>query len=120
MFVLFPEPLLNIFKESGQAAADAELLRIGVPALRIISLSFLPAAFGILFSTVFQATGKGIQSLVVSLLRQMVILLPAAWLLSLTGEVTNVWFAFPVAEILACFVSIGMFWNLYRKHLKNL
>lgn len=120
LFVLFPEPLLNIFKESGQAAADAELLRIGVPALRIISLSFLPAAFGILFSTVFQATGKGIQSLVVSLLRQMIILLPAAWLLSLTGEVTNVWFAFPVAEILACFVSIWMFWNLYRKHLKNL
>ena len=50
----------------------------------------------------------------------MIILLPAAWLLSLTGEVTNVWFAFPVAEILACFVSIWMFWNLYRKHLKNL
>lgn len=120
LFVLIPEPLLNIFKESGQASADAEMLRIGIPALRIISLSFLPAAFGILFSTVFQATGMGIQSLIVSLLRQMILLLPAAWLLSLTGEVTNVWFAFPVAEVLACCVSIGMFWNLYRKHLKNL
>lgn len=120
IFMLFPEPLLNIFKESGQAAADLEMLRIGIPALRIISLCFLPAAVGILFSTVFQATGMGIRSLIISLLRQMVLLLPAAWLLSLTGEVTNVWFAFPIAEVIACVVSILLFLDLYRKHIRTM
>ena len=120
IFMLFPEPLLNIFKESGQAAAGPEMLRIGIPALRIISLCFLPAAVGILFSTVFQATGMGIRSLIISLLRQMVLLLPAAWLLSLTGEVTNVWFAFPIAEVIACVVSILLFLDLYRKHIRTM
>ena len=120
LFQVFPDQLLDIFKESGQAAVDPEMLRIGRPALRIISLCFIPAAIGILFSTTFQATGMGVRSLIISLLRQIVILLPAAWLLSLTGEVTNVWYAFPIAEAVACVVSILMFSNLYRRHLKNL
>ncbi len=120
LFMLFPEQLLNIFKESGQTAADPEMLRIGIPALRIISFCFLPAAVGILFSTVFQATGMGMRSLIISLLRQMVLLLPAAWLLSLTGEVTNVWFAFPIAEVIACVVSIFLFLDLYRKHIRTM
>lgn len=120
IFQVFPDQLLNIFKEAGQEAADAELLRIGRPALRIISICFVPAAIGILFSTAFQATGMGMRSLIISLLRQMILLLPAAWLLSLTGEVTNVWFAFPIAEAVACVISILLFLDMYKKHIKTM
>jgi putative MATE family efflux protein len=120
IFQLFPDQLLNIFKEAGQASADAEMLRIGRPALRIISICFVPAAIGILFSTAFQATGMGMRSLIISLLRQMILLLPAAWLLSLTGEVTNVWFAFPIAEAVACVISILLFLDMYKKHIRTM
>ena len=104
-----PSQLLDIFKEAGQQSADAELLRIGVPALRIISLCFTPAALGSIFSTAFQATGMGIRSLIISLLRQLILILPVAYLLSLTGEVTNVWYSFPIAEAVSLVVSILLY-----------
>ncbi len=117
LFWVAPVQLLDIFKEAGQANADPELLRIGVPALRIISLCFLPAALGIVFSTAFQATGMGVRSLIISLLRQLILILPVAYLLSLTGEVTNVWYAFPIAEAVSLVVSIVLYLNLYKKHI---
>ena len=117
LFWIMPEQLLDIFKEAGQQSADPELLRIGVPALRIISLCFIPAALGILFSTAFQATGMGMRSLIISLLRQLILILPVAYLLALTGEVVNVWYAFPIAEAVSLIVSILFYISLYRKHI---
>lgn len=76
VFNLFPSPLLWMFNPS------EEMLRLGIPALRTISLCFLPAAVGIVFSTFFQAVGSGGKSLMVSMLRQLVILMPVAYLLS--------------------------------------
>ena len=102
VFWLFPTPLLQIFD------ADAELLRIGVPALRIISLSFLPAAIGIMMSTMFQAVGMGINSLIMSVLRQLVIILPAAYFLARLG-VNYVWFSLPLAEGFSLVVSLLLY-----------
>lgn len=95
---LFPELLLTMFN------AKDELLSVGVPALRIICTSFLFAGFCIVVGSVFQALGNGVYSMIVSVCRQLLVLLPVAYLLSLTGNVTNIWFAFPIAEL----VSLGM------------
>ena len=90
------------------------MLDIGVPALRTISLCFLPAALGILFSTLFQAVGKGTYSLMISLLRQLIILVPVAYFLA-SISVQAVWYAFPVAEVVSLFASIGFFVHCKRK-----
>ena len=95
IFHTIPAVLLGFFE------ASDEMLRIGVPALRIISLSFLPAGFGIVCGTAFQALGNAVYSMLVSIARQLVVLLPAAFLLSLSGEVTYVWWAFPIAEVMS-------------------
>lgn len=114
IFQVFPRELLLMFN------ATEDMLNIGIPALRLISLCFLPAAVGIMFSTVFQAVGRGIRSLIISLLRQLCLILPIAYLLSLTGEVTYVWLSFPLAEILSIIVSVIFFVTLYKKELKYL
>ena len=98
VFWAFPQALLGFFQASDQ------MLAMGVPALRLISLSFVMAAFGIIFSTLFQAVGIGILSLIVSALRQLVIILPLAWALSRLG-LLYIWAAFPLAEIAALAVS---------------
>src|SRR5699024_7331682 len=85
IFQIFPEFLLNLFNASG------EMINIGVPSLRIISISFLLAGFGIMCGTIFQAFGRGLLSLTVSILRQVVVLLPVAYLLSLSGNVHVIW-----------------------------
>ena len=90
---LFPAQLLGIFE------ASEEMLAIGVPALRIICTSFVFAGFGIVCGSVFQALGHGVLSMISSIVRQLVVLLPAAWLLSLTGKLNLVWLAFPIAEL---------------------
>ena len=113
LFMMFPNQLLSIFN------ANEEMLKIGVPALRIISFNFIPAAVGIMSSTLFQAVGKGTYSLTVSILRQLVIILPVAKILSAFG-VTATWFAFPIAEIVALFVSIALLFKLYNKQIKTL
>ena len=113
LFWAVPDQLLLIFN------ASENMLGIGVPALRIISLSFLPAALGILFSTLFQADGHGVSSLIVSVLRQLVVLLPAAFLLSQIG-LPPIWYAFPIAEVASLLASIFMFARMYRKTIKNL
>ncbi|MBO6107970.1 MAG: MATE family efflux transporter [Eubacterium sp.] len=107
IFQLIPEILLKFFD------AGDEMIRIGVPALRIISLSFVVAAVCIVMGSVFQAFSKSIYSLFVSIGRQLVVLIPAAWLLSLTGDVTNVWWAFPIAEGISLLLSCVFFKKVY-------
>jgi len=108
-----PDKLLSIFNASPQ------MLQIGVPALRIISICFIPAALGIMFSTVFQAVGNGFSSLIISVLRQLIILLPVAFLLSKIG-LESVWYAFPIAESVSLAASIFIFERLYQNKLKML
>lgn len=103
--------LLGIFN------ASDSMLEIGVPALRIISLSFLLAGFGIVCSSVFQALGHGMLSLIVSVLRQLVVLLPAAFILSRTGGLFVIWWAFPIAEVFSATVSFIFLRHVYRKEI---
>ena len=111
-FQLLPDVLLGIFNPT------AEFLRIGRSALRIISLAFPMAAIGIALSASFQALGDGIYSTITSLCRQMLVLLPAAWLLSMTGEVTLVWWAFPIAEVVSVAVTLFFYCRIYRRKIK--
>ena len=111
-FQLLPDLMLGIFHPSD------EFLRIGRSALRIISICFPFAAIGIALSGCFQALGNGIYSTITSLCRQMLVLLPAAYLLSLTGEVTNVWLAWPIAEIASLVVTVLLFLRIYRQKIK--
>ncbi|MFZ2537345.1 MAG: MATE family efflux transporter, partial [Oscillospiraceae bacterium] len=113
VFVLFPEQLLNIFD------AGPEMIKIGIPAFRIIALSFMPAAIGIMFGTMFQAIGMGTKSLWISILRQLVLILPAAYLLSKIG-LDYVWIAFPMAEFVALVVAIFMMFAVYKKHISKI
>ena len=100
IFQSIPDKLLMLFD------ASDEMLRVGVPALRIISLSFPLAGFGIGAGAVFQALGFSVYSMVISLIRQLVVLIPCAYLISmLTGDVTGVWWAFVVAEVVSLTVS---------------
>ena len=81
------------------------MLAIGVPALRIISYSFLLAGFDIIAGSVCQAIGNPFYSLIVSVCRQLVVLLPAAWLLAQTGRLELVWWSFPIAEVVSFALS---------------
>lgn len=114
VFQFFPDLLLSMFNPS------EEFLIIGRSALRIISLSFPMAAIGIALSASFQALGDGIYSTITSLCRQMFVLLPVAYLLSLTGEVNNVWYAYPIAEIVSGAVTAFFFLRIYRQKIKPL
>ena len=114
IFNLLPDLLLGMFNPS------EEFLEIGRAALRIISLSFPIAAIGISLSACFQALGNGIYSTITSLCRQMFVLLPVAYLLSLTGEVNNVWLAFPIAEVVSLTATIFFFLRIYRQKIKPL
>ena len=114
VFWLMPDVLLSIFN------ASADMLKIGVPGLRIISLCFLPAALGIVGSTFFQAVGKGVNSLLVSLLRQLIVLLPAAFLLAKLGVVEWVWYAFPIAETFSLLATIVLYLRVYKRQIQNL
>ena len=107
-FLSIPTTLLALFK------ATDDLLIIGVPALRIISLSFPLAGTCIAMGSIFQAFSKSIYSLVISVGRQLVVLIPAAWLLSKTGVLGNVWWAFPIAELASLALSSFFFLKLYR------
>ena len=111
---LFPAQLLGLFN------ADAAMLEIGVPAQRIISLCFPLAAMGIISGSIFQAFSQSIYSLIISLGRQLVVLLPAAWLLAQTGSVTNVWWAFPIAEGVSMVLSFIFFRKIYGSVVKPL
>ena len=113
-FQLIPDKLLMMFN------ASDKMLEIGVPALRTISWSFMFAGFCIITTSVFQSLGRGMLSLMGSVLRQLIVLLPAAYLLSLTGNLNAVWFAFPIAEISSLIFCSIFIKNTYDKILKPL
>ncbi len=98
-FELIPHVLLSFFN------ASEGMLEIGVPALRIIGTHYLLAGFCIIAGSVCQAIGKPMHSLIVSVCRQLVVLLPVAWLLAQTGKLELVWFAFPIAECVSLIMS---------------
>lgn len=114
VFQLFPQALLGIFNPT------EEFLAIGVKALRILCLPFPVAAICIALGASFQALGKGSYSTIVSLCRQLIVLLPVAYLLSLTGSVNNVWWSFPIAEVMSALVTGLLFGRLYRRKVKPL
>ena len=113
VFEICPGTLISIFN------ATPELHEIGDSALRIIAIHFPLAAIGITLSTLFQATGHGMYSLVQSVMRQLVVLVPAAWLLSKIS-LGAVWFCFPISEFISLIVTVGFFVMLYNKEIKNL
>ena len=114
VFQLMPQVLLSMFNPS------QEFLRIGCVALRTISLSFPLAAIAISLGACFQALGNGIYSTIVSICRQMLVLLPVAYLLSLTGEVNAVWLAFPIAEVISAATTLLLFRRIYKAKIKPL
>lgn len=109
-----PEQLISMF------GGTDELMKIGVPAFRIISLCFIPAAAGIIFTTLFQAVGKGIRSLIMSFARQLVLILPIAFIFSKIWGLGTVWYAFPIAEIFSLTIAICFFINLVKGDFKKL
>ncbi len=122
-FVLFqtiPDKMLMLFVDRTDAAAAQEMLEVGVPALKTISLSFIGASFGIINSTLFQATARGMASLIVSVCRQLVIILPAAWLLGQWHGLAAIWYAFPIAEIASFVISYALLWRAYTTELRYL
>ncbi len=126
VFMIFPNEMMSLFEQKGSTDPDAialaeQMTQIGVVAMRIIAANFIFAAVGITLSTVFQAVGKGTYSMVLSICRQLVILLPSAWLLAkLTGSVYAVWWCFPIAEILSLFICLYMFRKINREMLSVL
>jgi len=113
-FQFLPEFLLGFFNPS------ENFERIGIQALRIISSIFPLAAIGIALGASFQALGNGIYSTITSLCRQLLVLLPAAYLLSLSGKLNLVWWAFPIAEVFSLFVTLFLFARIYKKKVKPL
>ena len=120
LFQLLPEQMLMLFVDKSDAAAAQEMIEVGVPALKTISLSFLGAAFGIINSTLFQATARGMNSLIVSVCRQLVVILPVAWVLGNMFGLAAIWYAFPIAEIAAFFISYILLWREYCTELRFL
>ena len=113
-FQLIPQVLLGLFNPSDS------FLEIGCTALRIISIHFPVAAFCIVFSSSFQALGNGIYSTITSLCRQMIALLPAAYLLSLSGNLSNVWWSFPIAEVVSLAATLFFFVKIFKEKVKPL
>ena len=114
LFQFAPELLLSIFKPSD------EFMHMGIEALRTISWCFPVAAVCIILGSTFQALGTGVYATIVSLCRQLVMLLPAAWLLSLSGVVTRVWWAWPIAESMGLTMTLILFLRNYRLRIKPL
>lgn len=109
IFMVFPKGLLNLF------SASDDMLSIGIPALRIISISYIGAAFGFVYVTLFQAIDKGLYSLLIALLRQCIIILPLSYILTNIMGITGIWITFPIAEIVAAVVSIILFRKTKKK-----
>ncbi len=114
LFQFIPELLLNIFN------ASDTMLEIGVPALRIISVHFILAGFGIVSSSSFQAVGHGVLSLIVSILRQLVVLLPSAFILAKAGGLQAIWWSFPIAEVISVIVCAVFLRYIYKKDIRPL
>ncbi|MCI8350577.1 MAG: MATE family efflux transporter [Oscillospiraceae bacterium] len=111
LFWVTPTLLLGLFN------ASPEMVELGVPAMHIISLCFVFASVGICLSNFFQAIGEGFRSLLISTVRQVVVILPAAYFLSRFFGVTGVWMSFPIAEVVAFLLVLIIFRSTYRKKI---
>lgn len=109
-----PQVLLGMFN------ASDDMLTIGVPALRIIGIHYLIAWFCIIIGTVFQALGKAVFSMIVSIMRQLVALIPAAYILAKIGGIHAVWWAFPIAELISLAVTLFFFVKIYRSIISKI
>ena len=114
IFQLFPQTLLGLFE------ASDHMLEIGVPALRTLSLSFVFAGFGIVSSCVFQALGNGVYSMFISLTRQIVVILPVAFIFAKLFGLNMVWFAYPIAEVVSVIMCIFMLKHIIKTKVKPL
>ena len=110
IFEFIPQTLLAFFN------ASPDMIKIGTTALRIIALHFVLAGYSVVCSAVFQAVGKGTYSLLTSLIRQLFVLLPTAYILSLFGNIDLIWLSFPIAEVVAVIISAFLFARI-KKHL---
>ncbi|MEG2252023.1 MAG: MATE family efflux transporter [Clostridia bacterium] len=113
-FELFPAQLLGMFNPT------PELLIMGVPALRILAIPFIFAGFCIVCSSVFQALGNGLYSMYTSLARQLFVLLPSAYLLSLTGNINLIWLSFPIAELVSLALSLFFYARINKKIISTI
>jgi len=114
VFELFPDALFALF------SASDSMLEMGEIALRIIGIHFPVAAFCIVTGSLFQSVGKAVYSMINSIMRQLVVLLPASYLLALSGNVNNVWWAFPIAELMSATVTIFFFFRVRKTILANI
>lgn len=114
VFQLFPQTLLGLFE------ASEHMLAIGVPALRTISLSFIFAGFCIVLSSVFQALGNGVYSLIMSIARQIVVILPVAFVFAKLFGLDAVWYSYPIAEIVSVSICIFLLKRIIDKKVKPL
>ena len=117
VFQVIPDKLMGIFSAAGDESAKA-LVTMGMTAMRIVSIHFPLAAACIALGASFQALGNGIYSTITSLCRQLIALLPAAYLLSLTGNVDAVWWSFPIAEVVSLAVTLICYVRIYRQKIK--
>jgi len=113
IFQIFPRTILSLFNTS------PELTEMGVAAIRKLSLCFLPASVGVIMTALFQSVGKGVRSLLMSILRQLVLILPIAFALSKIS-VDAMWFAFPIAELGCTIVALLFFFELKKKDFSKL
>ena len=113
VFESVPQVLLSFFN------ASEAMIKIGTPALRIIAIHFIFAGYSIVCSAVFQAVGKGTYSLLTSLIRQLVVLLPCAYILSLFGNIDLIWLCFPIAEVASASLSTLLFQKI-KKHINSI
>lgn len=114
IFQLFPDALIRMFNDS------PDMLAIGVPALRIISISFIFAGAGIVCSAVFQALGNGLYSLIMSVVRQIIFIVPVAYFFAVTTGLDTVWLSFPIAEISSILLAVFFLKKTYARQLKDL
>ncbi len=112
VFQLFPSYLLELF------SASANMMNLGITALRIISISFIMAGFNIAFSTVFPALGNGMYGMIINVSRQLIVLAPVAWLLSLLGNVGYVWWAFPISELFSTVLTLIFSYRMYQTKIR--
>lgn len=111
---VFPAQLIGFFE------SDPEVIALGSTAMRIISVNFVFAGFCIVLGSVFQAFGQGIYSMVVSIARQLVVLIPVAYFLSKLGDLNLIWLSFPIAEVMSLTVTLILFVRIYKRVIKKI
>lgn len=111
---VFPAELIGLFE------SDPDVIKLGSTAMRIISINFVFAGFCIVLGSVFQAFGYGMYSMIVSIARQLVVLVPVAYLLAQFGNLNLIWFSFPIAEVMSLTVTLILFARIYKKVIKKI